>query len=214
MRIKKPSPALVVAIVALVMACGGSAVAAIDYARNAGAVDHLSAVKAGASLHKAKGRLVATKKKGSHRGQIPAKFLDLSGTAQATSFALGVPVTDNATGGANVLNTSGFGRLTMACNDQSTKKGVENPTSRIAFTSTYPNALNVAHQRGADAPVVKVLQPNTVDEIVVNGSNTFRFHVEYGGVDVVYEGIVRQVGANTPDASCLAVGTAETVSPQ
>jgi hypothetical protein len=214
MRIKKPSPALVVAIVALVMACGGSAVAAIDYARNAGAVDHLSAVKSSASLHKAKGRLVATSRKGSHRGQIPAKFLDLSGTPKATTFAMGVPVTDNAAGGANVLHTSTFGRLTLACNDQSTKKGVEDPTSKIAFTSSYPNALNVAHTIGGAGPVVKVLQPNTVDEFPINGTSTFRLHVEYGGVDVVYEGIVRQVGAGTADASCLAVGTAETVSPK
>jgi hypothetical protein len=214
MRIRKPSPALVVAIVALVMACGGSAVAAIDFARNAGAVDHLSAVKASKSTKKARGRLVATAKKGKHPGQIPAKFLELSGTPKATTFALGVPVTDNATGAANVLNASTFGRLTLACNDQSTKKGVENPTSQIGFTSTYPNALNVAHTIGGGAPVVKSLQPNTVDEFPINGTSTFRVHVEYGGVDVVYEGIVRQIGAGTANASCLAVGTAETVSPQ
>jgi hypothetical protein len=213
MRIHKPSPAMVVAIVALVMACGGSAVAAISYATNAGAVDHLSAVKSSASLHKARGRLVATSKKGAHKGQIPGKFLDLSGVPRASTFALGIPVTDNAVGGANALNTHAFGRLTMACNDQSNKKGVEDPTVTIAFTSTSLGALNIAHVIGGGAPTVSSLAPGTVDQFTINGSNTFRVHVESGGTDVVYEGIARQSGQGTADAACLVVGTAETTSP-
>ena len=202
MRIHKPTPAMVVAIVALVMACGGSAVAAIDFARNAGAVDHLSAVKANVSNNKARGRLVATSKKGAHKGQIPAKYLDLSG----------VPVTDNAVGGVNTLNTHAFGRLSMACNDQNNKKGVEDPTVTIGFTSTSPQALNVAHVIGGGTPVVSSLAPGTVDQFTINGSSTFRVHVEFGGTDIVYEGIARQSGQGTADANCLVVGTAETTT--
>lgn len=212
MRIHKPTPAMVVAIVALVMACGGSAVAAIDFARNAGAVDHLSAVKANVSNNKARGRLVATSKKGVHKGQIPAKYLDLSGIPRASTFALGLPVNDNAVGAANALNTHAFGRLTMACNDQNNKKGVEDPTVTIGFTSTSPQALNVAHVIGGGAPVVSSLAPGTVDQFTINGSSTFRVHVEFGGTDIVYEGIARQTGQGTADASCLVVGTAETTT--
>ena len=209
MRKFKPSPAMAVAIVALVMATGGSAVAAIDFARNAGAVDHLSAVKAGVSQNKARGRLVATQKSGDHKGQIPSKFLNLSGIARSTTFALGIPVTDNAVGGVNTLHTGPFGRLTMACNDQSNKAGVEDATTALGFTSTSLSALNVAHTVGGAAPVVSPLAPGTVDPFTINGSSTFRVHVEFGGTDVVYEGIVRQSGQGTADASCLAVGTAE-----
>ncbi len=59
MRIRRPSPAMVVAIVALVMACAGTSIAAVNYASNAGAVDGLSAVRAG-SVDRAAGRLIAT----------------------------------------------------------------------------------------------------------------------------------------------------------
>ena len=50
MRIRRPSPATVLSVVALVMATTGTAVAAVDFARNAGAVDRLSAVSAGSSV--------------------------------------------------------------------------------------------------------------------------------------------------------------------
>ncbi|MDX6643710.1 MAG: hypothetical protein QOD76_1672 [Solirubrobacteraceae bacterium] len=213
MRIRKPSPAMVVSIVALVMACGGSAVAAVSFAQNAGAVDHLSAVRANVSLNKARGRLVATSKKGAHKGQIPGKYLDLSGVPRPTTFALGVPVNDNAVGGANTLNTSAFGRLTMACNDQSNKVGVEDPTMTIGFTNTSPNALNIAHVIGGNPPVVSGLAAGTVDQFTINGTSTFREHVEFGGTDVVYDGIARQIGQGTNNASCLVVGTAQTFTP-
>src|SRR5205807_2524353 len=123
MRLRKPSPAMVVAIVALVMSTTGGAIAAVNFARNAGAVNHIKATKSGASLKHAAGRLVATQKKGLHRGQFDQKYLDLSGVTRGTTFDAGVPVTYNAVGGANTLNTNGFGRLTMACNDQSSKAG-------------------------------------------------------------------------------------------
>jgi hypothetical protein len=156
---------------------------------------------------------VATSRKGVHKGQIPARFLDLSGVARPTSFALGVQVNDNALGGANTLHTSPFGRLTMACNDQSAKVGVEDPTVTIAFTNTSPNALNIAHTLGGNPPVVSGLAAGTVDQFTINGTSTFRVHAEFGGTDVVYEGIARQIGQGTNNASCLVVGTAETVTP-
>ena len=46
MKLKRPSPAMTVAVVALVMSMTGGAIAAVNFAENAGAVDGYSAVKA------------------------------------------------------------------------------------------------------------------------------------------------------------------------
>jgi hypothetical protein len=61
---KRPSPSLVISLIALVMATTGTAIAAVDFARNAGAVDGKSAVSAGSSLSNARGKLVATARGG------------------------------------------------------------------------------------------------------------------------------------------------------
>src|SRR3954470_2263967 len=75
MRLRRPSPGTVLSIVAIVMATTGTAAAAVDFARNAGAVDGVSAVGASSSNSRAKGNLVATARGGSNSGQIPNKFL-------------------------------------------------------------------------------------------------------------------------------------------
>src|SRR5215217_7385643 len=98
MRIRRPSPGTVISIIALVMATTGTAVAAVDFARNAGAVDRLSAVPASASNSRAKGNLVATARGGSNVGQIPNKFL--ADVPETRAFAVPLAVEDNATGGA------------------------------------------------------------------------------------------------------------------
>src|SRR3954462_358434 len=95
MRLRSPSPGTVLSTVAIVMASTGTAAAAVDFARNAGAVDKLSAVDAGASNNRAKGNLVATARGGSNPGQIPNKFL--ADVPEAQSFAVPLAVTDNAT---------------------------------------------------------------------------------------------------------------------
>src|SRR3954467_910128 len=92
MRIRKPSPSLVISIVALVMASTGSAVAAVSFARNAGAVDHKSAVGSGATLSHAAGKLVATRAKGAGKGTIAAKYLDLGGVAHGSTSTFGQSV--------------------------------------------------------------------------------------------------------------------------
>jgi hypothetical protein len=74
---------MVVALVALVVASSGTAVAAVTYARNAGAVDGKSAVASGASRADAAGRLVATQRTGADRGRIDSRYLDLAGLAAA-----------------------------------------------------------------------------------------------------------------------------------
>ena len=53
MRFTKPSPSMVVASIALFVSLGGTSVAAVSYARNAGKVDGKDAVKASSSTSKA-----------------------------------------------------------------------------------------------------------------------------------------------------------------
>ena len=60
MKISRPSPALVVAGIALFVSLGGTSMAAMSYADRAGSVDGKSAVYAGSSLSKAAGKLVTT----------------------------------------------------------------------------------------------------------------------------------------------------------
>src|SRR5215218_1788636 len=79
MKLRRPSPALVVAILALVMATTGTAVAA----------DGKSAVASGATTRQAAGRLVATQRSGAQRGRIAAKYLDLSGVARGATATFG-----------------------------------------------------------------------------------------------------------------------------
>ena len=66
MKIRRPSPSLVISVIALVIATTGSAVAAVSFARNAGAVDGRSAVSASSTLSHAAGRLAATARSGKH----------------------------------------------------------------------------------------------------------------------------------------------------
>ena len=95
---KRPSPALVVSIIALVVASSGTAVATVNYARNAGAVDHRSAVTSHATTKVAAGKLVATASSGSAKGRSPAKFLDLHGliAGEKGTFGRAFEVLDNA----------------------------------------------------------------------------------------------------------------------
>jgi len=96
MKLRRPSPSMVVALIALVLSTSGSAVAAVSYASRAGSVDGHSAVGASSSLRHAAGNLVATAKGGSTSGQIPARFV--AGVQQGSSqpFVQSVQVSDNA----------------------------------------------------------------------------------------------------------------------
>ena len=82
MRFQKPSPSMVVASIALFVSLGGTSVAAVSYARNAGKVDGYDAVRASSSTNKAAGNLVAANKSGPDKGRIPGKHL--AGVAHIT----------------------------------------------------------------------------------------------------------------------------------
>lgn len=210
MRIRKPSPSLVISIIALVMASTGSAIAAVNYARKAGSVDGKSAVGASASLHHAAGHLVATARGGSHKSKIPVKFL--ANVPASTTFGRYAPVVDNNTGGSQVLNASSLGTLSATCNDQDNRAGVLDPTTTLTFQSSG-KSVNFARSIGGANATVVPMAPNTSQTIVVNGSNTFHVQAESFGTDVIYDGQVRQDGRGSGTANCLVAGTAETFTP-
>jgi hypothetical protein len=199
---------MAVACAALFVSLGGTSVAAISYARNAGAVDGRSAVKASSTLKHAAGKLVATAKSGPNKGRIPSKFL-ASGSTRPDAFGSYGPVTDNATGSPTALaSIAGVGDLSASCADQSNKPGVEDPITRLMFNNTSGTAINFARQVGGNNAEVIAQLPGTVQTFQIPGANTFTLHAQRGLTNLLVEGVVRQDGANTADAKCLVYGVA------
>lgn len=211
MRIRRPSPAMVVAIVALVMSTAGTSIAAVSFATNSGAVDGLSAVRAG-DPDKAAGRLVATARSGIRKGTIPNYHV--SGVPWSDTFSQLFSVPDNQTGGVVALDERELGRLSAQCSDENNTAGNENPTGRITFTSSSSGQVNFARHVGNGSAASGVLAPNTEHSFAIGGQNTFRVHVEAFGRNVVYEGFVRQVNQGTGDAQCLIIGTVQRMQPE
>lgn len=210
MKIRTPSPAMAVACIALFVALGGTGIAAVNFARNAGAVDGRSAVKSSASLKRAAGKLVATKRKGDERGMIPSKFL--ADVPESSTFGASVGVADNATGAPTALGSSeGIGSLTASCLDQANAPGVEDPSTEISFTNTSGATINMAKRIGGGNAAVLPQPDRTVQSITINGSNTFELHVQHRNVDLLINGVVRQDGRGSADASCLFYGTFQVV---
>ena len=211
MRLRIPSPAMGVAIVALVMATTGTAVAGVNFVSNAGAVDGKSAVSAASSLARAKGRLVATARGGRNGGRIPGKFL--ADVSRAEAFARALDVTDNAAGAAIQLagrgDTEGIVTLTTSCGDQNPAVGAENPVTIVTLTNVSGTTVNAARRVGVTAVRVFAFPTGTVDQFTISGSQTFEIHLERRGVHAVIDGAVRQDGLNTATGSCLAFGTVE-----
>src|SRR5919112_1096820 len=199
MRFHKPSPSMVVASIALFVSLGGTSVAAVSYARNAGKVDGYDAVRASSSTNKAAGNLVAANKSGPDKGRIPGKHL--AGVAHTQTFGRSFDVADNAPGAPVQIGDGGsLGQLTATCNDQAPRPGVEDPTTQLNF-------INVARRAGIrDDAAYNAIPSGTVAQLTINGSNTFLFHVEYRGKNLLVNGVVRQDGRLTPTASCLVWG--------
>ena len=207
MRIHRPSPATVIATIALVMATTGTAVAAVDFARNAGAVDRLSAVSAGSSNARAKGNLVATARGGSNSGQIPNKFL--ADVPEAQSFAVPLAVTDNATSAAVDLGSTPLGKFSVACQDQAGAAGTEDPRMQLSFTNLSGGDANIARRAGVGEANVGLIANGTVDSFTISNANTFRVHVQKDNVNVVVEGATRQDRPDPANGACFVWGTVE-----
>ncbi len=211
MRIRRPSPAMVVAIVALVMASAGTSIAAVSFATNAGAVDGLSAVRAG-SPDRAAGKLIATARSGIRKGTIPNYHL--SGVPHGDTFGELFQVPDNQAGGSVVLDESPLGRLAASCSDENAAAGNENPTATVTFTNTTATPVNFARHVGYGAATIGQVDPNAVHTLTIGGANTFRVHIELARANVVYEGFARQVNQATAEAQCLVVGTVQRTVPE
>lgn len=209
MRVRKPSPSMVVSCVALVMASTGTAVAAVTYATNAGKVDGKDAVHAGSTLAQAAGDVVATNRTGADRGRIPGKFLADVMRGGADSFSRPAEVQDNAADVPTAVSSiPGLGTLSASCFDQNRNAGTEDPATTLTFANQSGVAVNVAQQIGGGNPSVFAQLPNTTSQFTVGGSNAFRLHIEKQGTNYVIEGVVRQDGRGSPAASCLVYGYA------
>ena len=211
MRIRKPSPSMVISLVALVMASTGTAIAAVNFARNAGAVDHKSAVGASKSRARAAGKLVATRASGPSRGKIPSRFL--SGVPSVARYERTVNVADNTQGADFTLATTRLGKLTASCDDQSAATGDEDPKMTFTFTNSTGSAVNFGRSSGSGSNQVVSVGQGTQAAFTHNGSVTFRVRVEQNGVDVIYDGQFRQDGRGTASARCFVAGIAETFAP-
>jgi hypothetical protein len=213
LKSRRPSPAMVVALIALVLATTGSALAAVNFATNAGAVDGKSAVASGATLSRAAGKLVATQRHGSHRGQIATKYLDLKGLPLGATFGRAFDVVDNAAGApVGIGGIPGIGTLTATCTDQRPQVGLEDPQTTIAFANTSGDGVNLSRTVGNGVPLIAPLPNGAQSAFTINGSNTFALHIEHKGTNYLAQGVVRQDGRGTPAASCLVYGFALAVS--
>ncbi len=207
MRMRTPSPSLVISIIALVMATTGTAVAAVSYATNAGKVDGKSAVASSASLKRAAGKLVATNRTGADRGKIPGKFLAGVVRGQSQQFGRLIEVADNANGAPQpIAGAPGLGTLTVACNDQNPRPGVEDPLTTITFVNGSGATVNIARRAGNGENTVALLQPAAVDTLTIGGSQMFDIHVERNLQNLRVVGVVRQDGRGTGAAACLVYG--------
>ena len=213
MRFSKPSPSMVVASIALFVSLGGTSVAAVSYARNAGKVDGKDAVKASSSTRKAAGTLVAANKSGPDRGRIPGKHL--ADVPHTQTFGRAFEVADNAPGAPQLIGDGGsVGQLTATCNDQAPRPGVEDPITELSLVNTSGDFVNVAKRVGVrDDAGVSAVPNGTVAQLVIGGSNTFAYHVEYRGRNLLVNGVVRQDGRGSGGATCLVWGTVLEIAP-
>lgn len=208
-----PSPALVISLIALFVALGGTAIAAVSFATNAGAVDGKSAVASGATLSQSAGKLVATQRTGAGKGRIAAKYLDVPKSTASSTFGRAFDVADNATGApVGIGSVPGIGAITASCIDQNQTAGREDPATTVVFSNTSGSAVNVARTIGGDNPEVVAQLPNTVTQFTIGGSNAFQLHIERAGVNYFVSGVVRQDGRNTAGASCLIYGFALSIA--
>jgi hypothetical protein len=199
---------MVVACIALFVALGGTSIAAVNYARNAGKVDGKNAYKAYRSNAKVAGNLVATKRTGPNAGRIPHKFL--ANTPYGDGFGALLQVADNSAGGSVLLADTALGNLSTTCNDQDNRANREDPLTTISFVNDSGQAINTSRRIGVNGGTISLQQNGETASVQIRGSNTFSFLIESFSTVVQVEGFVRQDGTDSADASCLVVGSATT----
>jgi hypothetical protein len=208
---RRISPSLVVSVIALVLATAGTSIAAINFAKNAGAVDGKSATGAASSQAKAAGKLVATAKEGSLKGKVPSRFLDLSGVVSGSkqTFAQGIEVVDNASGTPVALGgLPTLGLVTATCVDQSNVVGREDPQVTITFANASGQPVNFSRSVGNAAPAVETVAAATQTAFTINNANPFHLYAQVGSTHYIMDGVVRQDGQNTAAGVCAVYGYA------
>lgn len=205
-KLRRPSPAMCVASVALFVSLGGTSVAAVSFARNAGKVDGKDAVASSATLRRAAGNVVATASRGPHTGKLPGRFV--ADVARSQSFARAFEVADNGTGAVEALAAvPGTGTLQANCADQAPRPGVEDPITGVQFVNTSGQTVNITRHRFNDELSIGTLATGTVAPLTFGGSNTFEIQVQHGATNLLINGTVRQEGRGTGAALCLVYGT-------
>jgi hypothetical protein len=221
MKLRRPSPAMTIAVIALVMSMTGGAIAAVNFAQNAGAVDGKSAVKASkAGKKKAAGKLVATYKGGDNRGHLPLRIVagaasenDLQDLADEAALgrngARQIAVADNQTTADETMINLGLGSLEVACTDQANAAGTENASTRISVTNSSGGLVNLSRQVGTGEPTITTLENGIVNRFSVGQQNTFQIQLQGGdNQTVLVDGAAVQTGEGTADASCGVWATA------
>ncbi len=218
MRLPMPSPAMVVALVALFVALSGTAVAVVGYARNAGAVDGKSAVSASSSLSQASGRLVATASAGPGKGRLPGRFVSDVMRGGSTSLTRYLRVVDNQEGPTVPLAIiPRIGRIDAQCRDQDPAPGVESTQTVITFTASQAGGVNVSRLLGRDiesarnAVVFTALKDRPVP-VLSFADNLFQLLLQARDRTVFVTGASRSDANRTANAACLVFGAALRVS--
>jgi hypothetical protein len=205
---------MVVALVALLVALSGTAIAAVDFARNAGAVDGYSAVGSGSTLHDAAGKLVAAAGSGEAKGRIPARFLDdvMRGGSQGLSKYL--RTADNQPGRPTpLLIVPGIGRFDARCDDVDPTAGTQTTRTSITFTGSVAQGVNVSRLLGRDIatdqrPDVFSAPRGQPVPIIASADGLFQAVMEAGGRSLLVTGAARTDNGPGPKAACLIWGTA------
>ena len=214
MRSRMPSPAMVVALVALTVALGGTAVAAVDFARDAGAVDGKSAVSSSASLAAAKGKLVATAADGPARGRLPGRFVSDVMRGASTSISRYLRVVENEPGPVVPLaDIPGIGRFEAQCRDQDPAPDAKSTQTIITFTAADPKGVNVSRISGRDIDnsrdgVVFTALPTQAVPVISFADTMFQLILQAGARTVFVSGSARSDGNHTARAACLIWGIA------
>jgi len=205
---------MVVAVIALIVALSGTAIAAVDFAQNAGAVDGRSAVGANASLRDAAGKLVATASGGEGKGQIPARFVDGVMRGGTMSLSKYLHTVDNQAGRPTpLLIVPGIGRFDARCDDADPTAGTQSTRTSITFTGSADAGVNVSRLLGRDIgsgqrPDVFSSPKGQPVTLLGSADGLFELVMEAEGRSVLVAGAARTDNGPGPKAACLIWGTA------
>ena len=207
-----PSPATLLAGLALFVALGGTSIAAVSFAKRAGAVDGKSAVSASATLEQAAGKLVATRKSGPTAGKIPSHFVGGVPRVEPFQILLAPPDNGPAATGAIGVNVPDVGTVTVSCKDDELTETLIVPQATLTFNNTTPGVVEFASRVGKEEPLVRGAAAGALENVqVVPGSTTFELDSFANATHRRIVGVVRQVDASSPTAKCLVYGTVSLV---